>query len=107
MVHVILLCCVMIGDDGKPGPATTADRAAYGSAHKKAGKDATAQIRLALWCEEHGLTAERVKHLALAIAYDPKNALARASPGWLPITGNGRALRTSARTSRMTLTITS
>ena len=46
-------------------------------ARKKAGRDAKAQVRLALWCEAHGLTAERLKHLSLAVLYDPANALAR------------------------------
>jgi tetratricopeptide (TPR) repeat protein len=81
MVHVILLCCVMIGDDGKPGPGTPADRVGYDAAQSKAGKDAAAHVRLALWCEQHGLSAERVKHLALAIAYEPSNALARGLAG--------------------------
>jgi hypothetical protein len=83
MVHVILICFAMVGDDGKPGAATSApaDRAAYQSADGKAGKDANAHVRLALWCEEHGLSAERVKHLALAIAYDPTNVLARGLAG--------------------------
>ena len=30
-------------------------------------QDADAQVRLALWCEAHGLRAERMKHLALAV----------------------------------------
>ena len=38
-------------------------------------------MRLALWCEAHGLTAERVKHLALAVLYEPSNALARGLMG--------------------------
>jgi hypothetical protein len=81
MVHVILLCCVIIGDDGKRGPGTPTDRTAYDTALTKAGKDSAAHVCLALWCEAHGLTAERVKHLALAIAYDPSNALARGLAG--------------------------
>src|SRR5262249_20323528 len=42
---------------------------------------AQAQVRLALWCEAHGLPAERMKHLALAVLYDPSNALARGLLG--------------------------
>ncbi len=32
MVHIILLCCAMIGDDPKPIPRAPVDRAAYESA---------------------------------------------------------------------------
>ena len=41
------------------GPATT-DEAALA----QVGRDADAHVRLALWCEAHGLSAERLKHLA-------------------------------------------
>src|SRR5207248_3421788 len=58
-----------------------ADRTAYESAQKKAGRDAEAHVRLALWCEAHGLAAERMKHLALAVLYDPTHALARGLMG--------------------------
>ena len=36
-------------------------------------------MKLALWCEAHGLGAERMKHLAMAVLVDPKNT-ARAGP---------------------------
>jgi hypothetical protein len=62
------------------------DRAAYEAARKVAGRDADAQIRLALWCEQHGMTAERMKHLAAAVLQDPSNALAR---GLLGLVGFG------------------
>ena len=81
MVYAILVCCAMFGDDGKPAQTTPADLTAYESARAKSGRNATAQVQLALWCEAHGLTAERVKHLALAIGYDPTNALARGLLG--------------------------
>ena len=32
----------------------------------KAGRDAPSLVKLALWCEAHGLTAERERHLARA-----------------------------------------
>ncbi len=57
------------------------DRATYEAARKDAGRDAGAQIRLALWCEQHGMTAERMKHLAAAVLADPSNALARGLMG--------------------------
>jgi hypothetical protein len=56
-------------------------RAAYLDARSKAGRDADAQVRLALWCEQHGLPAERLKHLALAVLADPAHAAARGLMG--------------------------
>src|SRR4051795_9020901 len=53
----------------------------YDEAREKAGKDPSAHIKLALWCESHGLEAERVKHLTKAILADPKNATARGLLG--------------------------
>jgi tetratricopeptide (TPR) repeat protein len=91
MVHVILFCCAMIGDDAKLATATPADHAAYESAVTKAGKDAAAQVRLALWCEQHGLSAERVKHLALAITCDPANVLARGLSGLVAYRGKWKS----------------
>ena len=86
MIYTLLTCCAMFGPDrGEQGPAgsapATADRSAYESALKKAGRDAEAHVRLALWCESHGMTAERMKHLALAVLNDPSNPLARGLLG--------------------------
>ena len=53
----------------------------YRDADAKAGKNADAHVRLALWCEAQGLRAERLKHLSLAVLYDPTNALARGLMG--------------------------
>lgn len=65
------------GDDPSDGGGDRSkDRAAYRSAAAKAGPDAVAQVRLALWCEAHGLTDEQMKHRAAAVVRDPSNALA-------------------------------
>ena len=53
----------------------------YQDARAKAGRSPEAQVRLALWCEAHGLTAERLHHLTLAVLADPKNAAARGMMG--------------------------
>ena len=50
----------------------------------KASRDPAAHIRMALWCEQHGLNAEKLKHLALAVLKDPQNTLARGLMGLLP-----------------------
>ena len=85
MIRTILMCCALIGSEGadekKTPAATSTDRAAYQAAQSKAGRDPDAHIRLALWCEAHGLIAERIKHLSLAVLYDPSNTLARGLMG--------------------------
>src|SRR5262249_39783568 len=51
------------------------------------GRDPEAQIKLALWCEAHGLSAESVKHLALTVLTDPDNAKARGLMGLVDFGG--------------------
>ena len=87
MIQAILLCCAMLADGDKPGGPTAADRTAYQAAAAKVGKNAAAHVRLALWCEAHGLTAERTKHLNVAVSVDPTNALARGLLGMVPFQG--------------------
>src|SRR5262245_23671824 len=83
MRALALVCAALIAAEGEGSPSSIApaDRAAYEAARAKAGHDAQAQVRLALWCEAHGLSAERMKHLAMAVLYDPSNALARGLLG--------------------------
>jgi tetratricopeptide (TPR) repeat protein len=90
MGSTILLCCAILGagaGDDRAAPLGSADRAVYESAAAKAGRDAEAHVHLALWCEAHGLTAERIKHLGLAVLYDPLNALARGLSGLVEYQG--------------------
>jgi hypothetical protein len=47
-------------------PAPARDLKPYEALKLKAGKDPQAQVKLALWCEAHGLNAERLQHLARA-----------------------------------------
>jgi hypothetical protein len=56
-------------------------RKAYDQLRAAAGRDPESQVRLALWCESHGLQAERVKHLSIAILADPSHATARGLLG--------------------------
>ena len=68
--------------DHKPAtPATAPDLKAYEAARDALGRGSDAHVKLALWCEAHGLSAERVKHLALAVLTDPRNAAARGLMG--------------------------
>ena len=73
MISSILLLGAMVSGapaaDG-PGPDAT-DLASYKAAAAGVGRDRAAHVRLALWCEAHGLTAERIKHLSLAVLYEP------------------------------------
>jgi Pretoxin HINT domain len=100
MVQLLLLCCVLVGDNGESRSASATDRATYESAARQAGKEPKAQIRLALWCEAHGLTAERARHLALAIATDPANVLARGLAGLVAQKGNWKPAEEIERESR-------
>jgi hypothetical protein len=85
MVCTVLMCCALLGADrgGDAGSSSSVRTklTVYEAARNNAGKSADAHVRLALWCEAHGLTGERVKHLSLAILYDPSNALARGLMG--------------------------
>ncbi len=62
-------------------PASSEEVAAYKAAAATAGRDASAHVRLALWCEKHGMDAERRTHLALAVMAEPTNESARGLLG--------------------------
>ena len=85
-----------------PDPATGAepDPAAYRAAAAAAVRDPEAQVRLALWCEARGMTAERLKHLALALLADPTHPAARGLMGLVADEG-GRWRKPEAVTARV------
>jgi hypothetical protein len=83
-------------DDSRP---VAADLAAYETVKAKVGRDADAHVKLALWCEAHGLSSERIKHLALAVLRDPKNATARGLMGL--VDDHGRWQRPEAVSERV------
>ncbi len=89
MISSIWLAGVMIlGAIESDGPSSDGSaQAAYKSAAAAAGNDASAQIRLALWCEAQGLTAERHEHLSRAILDQPSHALARGLLGFVRYQG--------------------
>ncbi len=86
MAATALIFCALIGGTSETS-ANPADLAAYQTVKAHAGRDADSQIKLALWCEAHGLQAERVKHLALAVLSDPKNATVRGLMGLVDYAG--------------------
>ncbi len=87
MFAAVLLCCAMCGDGQAPESVAPAELKAYDSATLNAGHDAGAHVRLALWCEAHGLTRKRLEHLAQAVALDPRNAMARGLLGLVSYKG--------------------
>jgi hypothetical protein len=62
-------------------------RKAYVELRAASGRDADAQVSLALWCEAHGLEAERLKHLSIAVLTDPAHATARGLLGLVEYRG--------------------
>ena len=88
MCFAVILAATLgaFSDEPPPSPSKP-DIAAYTEAAAQAGKNADAHVRLALWCEAHGMTAERLKHLALAVLYDPANTLARGLMGLVAYRG--------------------
>ena len=85
MVTLVVFCCGLLSalppDAGDPVPDLAAYEAAYKDAKSKVGRDPDAHVCLALWCEAHGLHAERLKHLAIAALIEPGHATARGLMG--------------------------
>ena len=75
---------------GTPAQPVDAQQQAYQEARAQAGRSPDEQVKLALWCEAHGLTAERLHHLTLAILADPGNAVARGLMGVVQHDGRWR-----------------
>ncbi|WP_406698287.1 polymorphic toxin-type HINT domain-containing protein [Singulisphaera sp. Ch08] len=59
----------------------------YAAASANVGRDPDAHVRLALWCEIHGLQAERLKHLAIAVIANPRHSMARGLMGLVDYRG--------------------
>ena len=85
MFSLLLVSAALLGIGPAPSssPATHADRDSYEAALAQVGRDPDAHVRLALWCEAHGLSTERIKHLALATMIDPAHATARGLLGFV------------------------
>ena len=61
-----------------------------------------AHVRLALWCESHGMRLERMKHLAVAVVSDPSNGLARGLMGLVACQGKWERPDEVSREARTT-----
>ena len=67
---------------GDPAAVSNDDtRQAYQAAKEHAGRTPDDQVKLAYWCEAHGLAAERMRHLAQAVLANPNHAAARGLLG--------------------------
>jgi hypothetical protein len=92
MVSSLLIClaCLAAGHTEDPSAESKSqanDLAAYKAAEAKVGRDADAHVRLALWCEAHGLQSERLKHLAVAVLRYPAHGTARGLLGLVAFHG--------------------
>lgn len=81
MVYTLAVSLGLLAACHGDAAANDATLQAYQAARAQTPREPDAQVRLALWCESHGLNAERVKHLALAVLADPNHATARGLLG--------------------------
>ena len=92
MFSALLVCVACLGSEpanlaAAGSPSNAPALAAYQQAREKVGRDADAHVRLALWCENHGLSSERLKHLTIAVLTDPAHARARGLLGLVAFRG--------------------
>ncbi len=88
MVNAVLLCAALMS--GQTATPDADAMAVYQAAKAEAGRDPEAHVRLALWCEAHGLKAERLKHLAIAVLTNPSHTTARGLMGLVADHGHWR-----------------
>src|SRR5260370_29354097 len=69
---------------------TPAEESAYQAAAASVPRDAGAHVRLAAWCEAHGLENQRYKHLAIALEIAPDHAVAHGLLGQVADNGEWR-----------------
>ena len=89
MVTALILGSILLSAPPDPLPNDLAqeDRLVYEEAKARAGRDADANVSLALWCEAHGFGARRLEHLWCAVEGDPSHAAARALLGMVSYRG--------------------
>ncbi len=94
MLSVFFVCaaCLAFGAPGSvssdSGGIPAGIDSAYRDAKSQVGRSPDDHVRLALWCEAHGMDAERLRHLAMAVLKDPAHATARGLLG-LVASGGG------------------
>jgi hypothetical protein len=107
MATSILLGLALVAISPVTSAPSEADLKAYEDAKGLAQRDPDAHVKLALWCEAHGLGAERMKHLAIAVLADPQHATARGLLGLVAFRGQWKKpeavaekVRSDAETAR-------
>ena len=76
-----IVCAALLAADAPQAPKDDQPQQAYQAARAAAGRSPDDQVKLAYWCEAHGLTAQRMRHLAQAVLADPNHAAARGLLG--------------------------
>ena len=89
-----LLALFLVADASGPDDLPT-----YQAAAAKIGRDADAHVRLACWCEAHGLSAQRHKHLALRSRSTRTTQPCATVGRRLPTGASGACQRRSSRRS--------
>jgi hypothetical protein len=87
MINALIVACGLLAVSNSPTAPSDQDLKAYQEARAQAKRDPAAHVRLALWCEAHGMEAERIKHLGIAVLSDPSNATARGLLGLVAFDG--------------------
>jgi hypothetical protein len=85
MIPLVVLWCGIAS-----GVPSDLDWQTYRDTKARAGRDAHAHLRLALWCGERGMAAERRRHLATALVIAPNDSTARALLGYVREDGQWR-----------------
>ena len=81
MLHtVVIVLGLVVSSPVEPAGTTASDLKTYEAVEPRQAAT-LAHVRLALWCEAHGLAAERVRQLLRAIAIDPNQVTARGLLG--------------------------
>jgi hypothetical protein len=88
-ISLVLAGAFVAALPGAENPPDLADLAQYEEMSRGVGGAPAAQVRLALWCEAHGLVSERSNHLSLAVLCDPKYAAAPGLAGAAGLRGPG------------------
>ena len=81
MLALLATVTLVVVGDPPAAPVNDDTRQAYQAAKEQAGRTPDDQVKLAYWCEAHGLSAERMRHLAQAVLANPNHAAARGLLG--------------------------
>jgi hypothetical protein len=89
MVAALVIGATMLAVEPAAAVSANGDgaTATYCALKNQAGGGADANLRLALWCESHGLLAERLEHLSRAVLSQQDNPVARALLGMVRYEG--------------------